>query len=341
MRSRWLAYLCVCLSLIFGTAWADGNRIQVDIAPKDLPAALDELAAQADLQMLFDRANVRDKRTPGLKGTYSRREAVERLLAGSGLVYTFTADNAVAIKKPERVAENDTAEAAPKKTGSDEPVVLPEMTVTAKPTDETSYNPPNATTATKTDTPIMETPLSIKVVPQQVLRDQQVIRLDKALQNVSGVYAQPFSIQSGFGDSFNIRGFGTNTQYRNGMPYDGAAGVVGPQETENLERIEVLKGPASILFGRIEPGGLINLVPKQPLDHAYYSLQQQLGSFDFYRTTLDATGPLMEDKHPRLPAESGLRKLGFVSGSLGKRSGVCSPCAAVEYQRPHTGDLRA
>lgn len=67
--------------------------------------------------------------------------------------------------------------------------------------------------------------------------------------------------------------------------------------TANLDRIEVLKGPASILFGRIEPGGLINLVSKQPLATPYYySLQQQVGSFDLYRTTLDATGPVTKDE---------------------------------------------
>ncbi|MGQ0555620.1 MAG: TonB-dependent siderophore receptor [Nitrospiraceae bacterium] len=69
----------------------------------------------------------------------------------------------------------------------------------------------------------------------------------------------------------------------------------GPLETANLERIEVLKGLASILFGRIEPGGLINLVPKQPLATPHYALQQQFGSFNLYRTTADATGPLTKE----------------------------------------------
>jgi iron complex outermembrane receptor protein len=62
----------------------------------------------------------------------------------------------------------------------------------------------------------------------------------------------------------------------------------------NLERIEVLKGPASILYGRIQPGGMINLVTKKPLEESYYSIQQQVGSYDFYRTALDATSKLNE-----------------------------------------------
>lgn len=66
-------------------------------------------------------------------------------------------------------------------------------------------------------------------------------------------------------------------------------------ETANLDRVEVLKGPASILYGRIEPGGLINAVTLKPLSEPYYALSQQFGSYDLYRTTIDATGPLTAD----------------------------------------------
>ncbi|MGH8612834.1 MAG: TonB-dependent siderophore receptor [Gammaproteobacteria bacterium] len=135
----------------------------------------------------------------------------------------------------------------------------------------------------------METPVSIQVVPRQVLQDQQVIRIDDAVKNVSGV-------QSSFnygeeGADFLIRGFRTVSNiFRNGFrTYTADFG------TANLERIEVLKGPASVLYGRIEPGGLINLVTKRPLFSPYYSVQQQFGSYDFYRTTVDATGPLLSD----------------------------------------------
>lgn len=161
--------------------------------------------------------------------------------------------------------------------------------------DPTAYHLPNASTATKTDTPIMETPASVRVVPQAVLRDQQVVRIEKALENVSGVITAP--VNQGNSDGFFIRGFFTDTIYRDGfmMPSE-LGGGTSKRDTANLERIEVLKGPGSILYGRSEPGGIINLVTKQPLDTPYYSLQQQIGSFDFYRTTLDATGPVTQDK---------------------------------------------
>lgn len=154
-----------------------------------------------------------------------------------------------------------------------------------------SYQVEQATTATKTATPIMETPFSIQAVPKQVIRDQQAVRLDTVLNNVSGAYQnQSFSLI----ESFNLRGFTTFDYYREGARIQAALTQTGRREMANLERIEVLKGPASILYGRIEPGGMINLVVKKPQAQPYYSLQQQIGSYDFYRTALDATSKLNE-----------------------------------------------
>ena len=65
-------------------------------------------------------------------------------------------------------------------------------------------------------------------------------------------------------------------------------------ETANLQSIEVLKGPAALLFGRLEPGGIVNLVVKRPLDVPYFSVQEQAGSWGLTRTTIDATGPLTD-----------------------------------------------
>ena len=148
--------------------------------------------------------------------------------------------------------------------------------------------------ATKTDTPILETPLSVQVVPQEVLQDQQVTRIEQAVRNVSGVY-QTRAAFSDFADQFVIRGFLSNqVVYRDGFRID--TGSSGKHETTDIEQIEVLKGPASILYGRIEPGGLINYVTKKPLPDSHYAMQQQFGSFDAYRTALDATGPISGNK---------------------------------------------
>ncbi|MGH8549967.1 MAG: TonB-dependent siderophore receptor, partial [Methylococcales bacterium] len=172
---------------------------------------------------------------------------------------------------------------------------LPKLLVTGKvlADDPEAYNVTHSSLANKTDTPVMETPFSIQTVPQQVIKDQQVVRIERALQNVSGVFQNNSTFLES-ADEFNIRGFRSGgVLFRDGMRFDTTA--QGKRDPANLERIEVLKGPASFLFGRIEPGGLINLSTKQPLDTPYYSFAQQFGSFDFYRTTLDATGPITAD----------------------------------------------
>ncbi len=177
-------------------------------------------------------------------------------------------------------------------TQSEEVQTLPEITVTGSAATDTGYKADTATTATKTDTPIFDLPVSIQVVPREVMEDRQVILLQDALQTVSGVV--PFAGGGSAFDSPRIRGFEANTVHRDGFRGRSFGNYI--QSTAHLERVEVLKGPASVLYGRMEPGGLVNQVSKQPLAAPYYSLQQQFGSFDLYRTTLDATGPLTEDQ---------------------------------------------
>ena len=244
---------------------------------------------------------IRGLPSAGLAGDYTPKAGLQRLLAGTGIQYrldgnTLTIERESAAENPLPMAQaSPEAPPAEPKPEEDAIILLPEITVTGQPWEETSYTVPNATTATKTDTPIMETPFSVKVVPQQVLQDQQVIRLDQALRNVAGVIeGQSIGV-----DLFTIRGFDSGIRaglYRDGSLFPQALNSFSTnRETANLERIEVLKGPGSILFGRTEPGGIINLVTKQPLASPYYALQQQFGSFDFYRTTVDGTGPLTQD----------------------------------------------
>lgn len=171
---------------------------------------------------------------------------------------------------------------------------LPKMTITETPPSE--YVVPNASTATKTDTPIMDTPVSIQIVPQQVLLDQQVTRIDQALKNVSGVSFTGGGDTS-FGNAFDaivLRGFSTDSHLWNGIRIDSFGGdtELFSQQFANVESIEVLKGPAAILYGAVEPGGVVNIVTKQPQSTPSYSAEQQFGSYGLYRTTVDATGPL-------------------------------------------------
>jgi iron complex outermembrane recepter protein len=153
------------------------------------------------------------------------------------------------------------------------------------------YAPRNATSATRTDTPLRDIPRTIQIIPEQVLKDQGITRVTDAVRNVSSVVQD-----GGFGgtsDQLNIRGFFTDGIFVDG--FRGAAGR-GFAETANVERIEVLRGPASVLFGNTEPGGIINLITKRPLAEPVYSVDLQGGSDGFVRTTVDLTGPMNDDR---------------------------------------------
>jgi iron complex outermembrane receptor protein len=150
------------------------------------------------------------------------------------------------------------------------------------------YGVPNATTPTKTDTPLRDIPQSLQVVPRQVIEDQKVTRIFDALRNVSSV-----TKTGGFGDSqddFTIRGFTNFESLSNGFRIQ--APIVNPT---SIERIEVLKGPASVLYGQFEPGGIVNFATKQPLERPYYSGEFVAGSYNFYRPSIDLSGPLTGD----------------------------------------------
>lgn len=158
------------------------------------------------------------------------------------------------------------------------------------------YRVPNASVGTGTDTPILATPFSVQVVPQEVLRDQQVTRIEDALTNVSGVSSA--GTNGGREASFSVRGFGN--QFNTGAPvlrdgYRLYGNFQAIPEIANLQQVEVLKGPSSILYGQIEPGGIINLVSKQPLSQPFYEAELQVGSRDFIRPRIDFTGPLTAD----------------------------------------------
>ncbi|MBE9160699.1 TonB-dependent siderophore receptor [Nodosilinea sp. LEGE 06152] len=152
------------------------------------------------------------------------------------------------------------------------------------------YNPSSATTATRTDTPLRDIPQSIQVIPQAVLQDQRALRLDDALRNTAGITAS--GERAGDTETFTIRGFESTTILRDGFRQGTFTGL---QETANLERIEILRGPSSVLYGAAEPGGVINLVTEKPLSEPFYELEALAGSYGFVEPRIDFSGPLTED----------------------------------------------
>ncbi|WNV03783.1 TonB-dependent siderophore receptor [Candidatus Methylospira mobilis] len=180
------------------------------------------------------------------------------------------------------------------------PAQLP--TVTVKDTAEKSlvdgveeggdnYVIDHTSTANKMDTPIMDTPFAVQSITRRTMDDQQAISVQDAINaNTSSVVqgSPAFTYQT-----YTIRGFNTgNYIYMNGLRIGDSMGM----DTNNVQSIDVLKGAAAMLYGLVQPGGMINLNLKRASDTPYYSLQQQFGSFGMYRTTADATGAITPDK---------------------------------------------
>ncbi|BBA32131.1 TonB-dependent receptor protein [Methylocaldum marinum] len=259
-----------------------------DQPAQPLGKALTEFADQTGTKLLFPAQLVEGLTAPALHGHYTDTEALQRLLAESPLTYATdgTGGTLTLIRAEKRMAALD------EQAVQLAPIMVKEEALAE---DEVhGYAVTRAMSATKTDTPIMDTPVSIQVVPRAVMQDQQTTRLKDALENVSGVRPQT---SLGRGHGFLIRGFKNQRVFRNGLVAGGISVGEAPEfDTANLQSVEVLKGPAAILFGRIEPGGMINVVTKRPEDTSRYSLEQRFGSYDFYRTEWDATGAITEDR---------------------------------------------
>ncbi|WP_313452617.1 TonB-dependent siderophore receptor [Pseudomonas rhodesiae] len=156
----------------------------------------------------------------------------------------------------------------------------------------TGYRATRSASATKTDTALRDIPQSISVIPATVLKDLGSTNVERALEFAGGV-----SKQNNFGGltlyEYSVRGFTTSEFYQDG--FSANRGYPSTPDTANIERIEVLKGPAASLYGRGDPGGTVNIVTKKPQPEAFTTLQASAGSWDRYRTALDVNTPLASE----------------------------------------------
>lgn len=187
-------------------------------------------------------------------------------------------------------------ESAVKESAGEAPVELQQVDVVGDQMNDWSYTATSATSATKTDTPIMEIPQSIQVIPSAILVDQDIQTISGAVENVSSVVA-PKTTEL-LTSEFVIRGFKSQF-YLDSMPAFGQANIADPLSLVNVERIEVVKGPTATLFGGglgAPIGGLINVVSKQPLPEAKYTVSLRGGSFATINPSFDFNQPITEDK---------------------------------------------
>lgn len=164
---------------------------------------------------------------------------------------------------------------------------LATIKIKAQQASDQTYKVDSSSSATRSEIALQDTPQSVSMVTQKVIEDIGATRLVEALDLAGGVTrANNFGGQGLTG--FNMRGFTSGEFYRNGFPIN--RGYPNAPDSNTIERVDVLRGPSSSLYGRGDPGGTFNLISKTPKSEQQTTLGAQLSSEGLYRTTVDTTG---------------------------------------------------
>ncbi|MNR84274.1 Ferrichrome-iron receptor precursor [compost metagenome] len=266
---------------------AANERQSYNIPAGPLAAGLRSLASTANVPLSFTAEQTNGKTGNAVRGQYTAQGAFTVLLANSGL-QAVQLENGGYVLRAAALSSSD--------------AVLPAVVVRETASAETAtgevhgYMARRAATGTKTDTPIMETPQSISVVTSDFIEATGAIRLKDALAYTPGINVSPWGSDSRF-DWTIIRGFDAQTPgyYLDGLQLRNNNGwAIWQTENYGSERIEVLRGPSSVLYGQTGPGGMINVVSKRPTEEPIRELQVQFGDNSRRQIAGDFSGALDE-----------------------------------------------
>jgi len=280
IRSALFGFALATLAMSATPVWATAPTAAAsyDIPPSSLARALQRFSHQTGIVVDYDAALVTGKDSPGLQGRFAPGDGLTTLLLGSGLQ---------AVLQDNGHYELGNISTAP------HPKTLDGVTVTGQARPVGYVADANAA-GTKTETPIIETPQSISVVTRQQLDDQQPQSVNEALRYSPGVVAESQGTASNFwgANSLQLRGF-TPGVYLNGLQDDSSGNdMVDPYFYQS---VDVLSGPASVLYGQASPGGIVNVVSKQPTDTPLHEVTLGVGNYDRYQAGFDFGGPLDQD----------------------------------------------
>lgn len=270
--------LCPSLALAQGTvAPAAAQTLLVNIPAGELNHALLTLSQTAHLQIFYDMDKVKGLHANAVSGTMTTDQALSRVLAGSGYSFSRTGNKISLIPGSANIT------LGPVRVGG---------TVTHENPGGPGVGYVATTTmaGTKTDTPITEIPNSIYVVTKQLMQDQQPQNVVEALRYTPGVYSESLGNYSngsglnGTNGGIMQRGFST-TSFVDGLALNsGSSG-----ETAFIERIEAVNGPASVMYGQTNPGGMIGISLKKPTDVPFHQVSLGFGSWGRYEATADVS----------------------------------------------------
>lgn len=265
-------------------AAAQAPPVPIDLPAQPLSQALAALSKQAGVEIIAPGELVAGRQAPSVRGTMTPSSALERLLAGSGLEAVPAPGGGFVVRRAAQVPVEEQR--------------LPEVRVQAESSVETAFGPVDgymarrASSGTKTDTVLIETPRSISVVTRDRMDAQAVASISEAILYLPGVTG---AVRDERTDFFLLRGFDAAV-YRDGLKIQSSALALPRFEPFGAERAELLRGPASVLYGQNSPGGLVNIVSKRPVSAQLRSLELQIGNFDRLQGALDFGGPVDSDK---------------------------------------------
>jgi len=249
------------------------------IAAAPLSQALRQFASEAGILLSADASLTQGKNSPGLNASVSVSQGLQQLLTGTGLVAVVQNDGSYILQS-----------AAASAAQAPLPTIVASSSRTAQ-ADGTYRVVPSSSTL-RSNASTLDIPQIVNIVPAQVLNDQRPRNLDDALINVSGITQG--NTLAGTQDTIMKRGFGGNRDgsvMRNGMPL-----VQGRALNASAESVEVLKGPSSLLYGIMDPGGVINVISKKPQLERRTSISLLGSTYDRGRSgggaTLDTTGAI-------------------------------------------------
>jgi outer membrane receptor for ferric coprogen and ferric-rhodotorulic acid len=276
-----LSFALLSMTTVPAAALAAETAMVINSARQPLHEALVEIARQMSMELLYDPALVAGKTAPPVAGRLTPQQALDRLLAGSGLIAVVENGKAVIEREP------DNLDAA----------TLSAITVTARRAEDGttegtgSYTSRVTSTASKTDLAFREVPQSVSVVTRQQIDDQRLTSVSDAMAHAAGITVQRANYNS---FNFYSRGFQiTSMQIDGGAPLAlGAYTYDAGQDLAFYDRVEIMRGASGLLGGMGDPGGIVNLVRKKPLAETQFIVEASAGSWDNYRSMIDATGPL-------------------------------------------------
>jgi iron complex outermembrane recepter protein len=269
-----------------------GQTYKLNIPSKSLLAALADFTAATGTQVVRADAEALTGQSQPVSGTFSAVEALKLLLGDTGLTYRFTTASTVTLERvapPAPKPARDLKQLTAPEPQPEPAITLPQVTV--QDTRDKGYVATQSSVGTKTDTPLIETPQSIAVVTREEMDARNVQTDAEALLYTAGVWAQPFggrqNLQNPF---FYMRGFESAF---GGSYVDGLVSPVNYRyEPYGLERVEILRGPTSALYGQSDPGGLINRESKRPTTEPLREIQFQGGNYNRLQGAVDLSGPI-------------------------------------------------